>query len=228
MSYLHSVIQIFPPMLTGAGLILTLILMKGDICPGQRGRIHKTLPVIALGWLLASIGNGVGLPVGALLLIYVSRLKTGKTRGSGPLALLVGVNLLAVLALAVQVTGSGSLWIGLTLLTLLPLLGASLAHLLLVWARTRLQAFHKLLPVMGIIAGMSLSLCLIPFGYGLSEAELELRIETILWSFIVMVAAIVVWVWPVVVGNAPSKIQLSHSLVMLLLACSGLLSVIVF
>jgi hypothetical protein len=213
-------------MLLGAVILLTLILLKGDICPGQRGRIHKMLPVIAAGWLIASIGNLYWLPIGALVVFYFSRVKTGKTRGSGPLALLVSVNVLAGLIFAIQLVGSGSWLVALISLLLMVLLGASFAHLLLVVARTRLQAFHKLLPVVGIVAAMSLSLCLIPLGYGLSEAELELRTANILGSFMVMIGSIVVWVWPVVFAKAPSKVQLGIVSVMLLISTSGFLTLI--
>ena len=41
---IQQLLVTFPPMLFGAQALLTLLLIKGDICPGQRGRLHKMLP----------------------------------------------------------------------------------------------------------------------------------------------------------------------------------------
>lgn len=45
------------PALLGAQLVFSLVLTKGEICPGQRGRVHKTLPVLLLGWIIATIAQ---------------------------------------------------------------------------------------------------------------------------------------------------------------------------
>ena len=48
---IQQLLLTFPPMLFGAQALLTLLLIKGDICPGQRGRLHKMLPSIGILWL---------------------------------------------------------------------------------------------------------------------------------------------------------------------------------
>ena len=67
----ESLLVQFAPMLLGAQLILTLILVKGDICPGQRGRIHKMLPAIGVLWLaVASLRIEAFLVVFAIFYFY--------------------------------------------------------------------------------------------------------------------------------------------------------------
>lgn len=61
----QQLLAVIAPMLFGAQLILTLILVKGDICPGQRGRIHKILPAIAILWLAVA-----SLKIQAMLVVF--------------------------------------------------------------------------------------------------------------------------------------------------------------
>ena len=109
--FFQTLQYILIPALLGAQILLTIILHKGDICPGQRGRIHKWLPVLILGWCLIA---GVGMTY----------------------AMFFAINLIPAIAIA------GFYF------------GALLTHLLLTLARTRLQAFHRLLPISGIISGI--------------------------------------------------------------------------
>ncbi len=92
----------FAPMLLGAQLVLTLVLVKGDICPGQRGRIHKLLPAIGLMWMaVSSIEIAAFLVVFAIFYFY-SKVQTGKTRDAGPLWVLYLADGLAVSFVAIQ------------------------------------------------------------------------------------------------------------------------------
>ncbi len=61
----QQLLTVFAPMLLGAQLILTLILVKGDIGPGQRGRIHKVLPPIAIMWLAVA-----SLRIEAMMIVF--------------------------------------------------------------------------------------------------------------------------------------------------------------
>lgn len=80
----QQLLAVFPPMLLGAQLILTLILVKGDICPGQRGRIHKVLPVLAIMWLaVASLKIEAMMVVFAIAYFY-SQVQT-KNSGTRPI-----------------------------------------------------------------------------------------------------------------------------------------------
>lgn len=93
---LYSLISVFAPMLLGAQIILTLVLVKGEICPGQRGRIHKVLPALAVLWLaVASIKIEAFLVVFALFYFY-SQVQTKKTREEGPLWVMYLANGLAL------------------------------------------------------------------------------------------------------------------------------------
>ncbi|GAL25633.1 hypothetical protein JCM19239_574 [Vibrio variabilis] len=60
-----AVLTLLAPALAVAMLVLTLILAKGDICPGQRGRIHKLLPAVGILWLAIA-----SLKVEAFLVVF--------------------------------------------------------------------------------------------------------------------------------------------------------------
>ena len=100
----ESLLVQFAPMLLGAQLILTLILVKGDICPGQRGRIHKILPAIGVLWLaVASLRIEAFLIVFAIFYFY-SQVQTKKTRDSGPIWVMYLACGLALSYVAIQVS----------------------------------------------------------------------------------------------------------------------------
>ncbi|MEZ8584407.1 hypothetical protein AB6C83_07140 [Vibrio cyclitrophicus] len=212
----------FAPMLLGAQLILTLILVKGDICPGQRGRIHKMLPAIGVLWLaVASVKIEAFLVVFAIFYFY-SQVQTKKTRDSGPIWVMYLACGLALSYVAIQATEQATAVGIITTLLLVVLLGAAFGHLLLTIARTRLQAFHRVLPVVGVLTGMLVVLATVVSVYSLSEAQLEPVISTLLFSFALLISSIVVWCWHLLFARTPEKLQLSISLLMLLVPVVGL------
>ncbi len=156
------------PALLGAQILLTIILRKGEICPGQRGRIHKWLPVLILGWcLIAAIGMTYVsilainfIPAIAIAIFYLS-VKTGKTREKGLLIIMSFANGFAAASFINLALSSGSITQLLFAITAVFLFGSLLAHLILTLARNRLQAFHKLLPVCGILSGIVMSVVLL-------------------------------------------------------------------
>ncbi len=88
-------------MLLGAQIILTLVLVKGEICPGQRGRIHKVLPAIGVLWLaVASVKIEAFMIVAAIFYFY-SQVQTKKTRDEGPLWVLYLANGLSIAYVAI-------------------------------------------------------------------------------------------------------------------------------
>lgn len=98
-------------MLLGAQIILTMILVKGDICPGQRGRLHKVLPSIGVLWLaVASIKIEAFLVVFAIFYFY-SRVQTTKTRNEGPLWVLYLVNGLSLAYVGILIGEAPSCYI---------------------------------------------------------------------------------------------------------------------
>mgnify|MGYP001023231339 CR=1 FL=1 len=62
---IQTLLSVFSPMLLGAQILLTLVLVKGNICPGQRGRIHRVLPAIGVLWLAVA-----SLKIEAFLVVF--------------------------------------------------------------------------------------------------------------------------------------------------------------
>mgnify|MGYP005833945521 CR=1 len=139
----------------GAQLVLSLALLKGDICPGQRGRFHHAFWVPAFAWLILVPSSFLAILPFLTLGIFAFRSKTGKTRRSGPIPLLYVANLLGVVTWITLLMADGGLLVVAGALQLV-LLGASLGHGLLVRARSRLQAFDTLLPLVSVVAFMGL------------------------------------------------------------------------
>ena len=195
------------PALLGAQLILTLVLTKGEICPGQRGRVHKTLHVILFGWLVVALAQPYAfLPLVALG-YFTLKVKTGKTRDAGPLnvfyaanvlAFLVWFSLLPTLTLPVAVLSTISI----------VLFGSLVAHILLTQARTRLQAFHRLLPFAGFISAMVSVLCLLWLSSLLDESQLASLTTNVVASLVLLVTGLLVWSMHLLTGKTVNRWQL--------------------
>lgn len=209
------------PMLLGAQLILTLILIKGEICPGQRGRIHKVLPALAVMWLaVASLKIEAMMVVFAIAYFY-SQVQTKKTRDQGPLWVMYLANGLALSYVAIMIAEQASLAGGISVFVQIPLLGALFAHLLLTVARTRLQAFHRILPVSGVISAMLMTLAIALKAASLDEQVLMSVLQPLLIGFALMIAAVVVWCWHMLLSREISKPQLGFALAVMLLAVTS-------
>ncbi|MDW6003771.1 hypothetical protein [Vibrio mangrovi] len=218
---LNALISVLVPMAAGAQLILTLVLAKGEICPGQRGRIHRLLPVLLVLWLLVATQHLYVLLVVALTGYFYSQVKTGKTRQEGPLKILYLANVLAGITLLHDVLTAPN-WIAAVMMVLsCLLLGTMAAHLLLTVARTRLQAFHRLLPVAGILAAMLLTLCIVPFTSGMASSQLQDTLQLILVCFSLLVTAVIIWSWHLLTTKSVDRIQLAISCLVLLTSVSG-------
>ncbi|NMR77740.1 hypothetical protein, partial [Vibrio alginolyticus] len=147
-------------------------LIKGDICPGQRGRLHKMLPAIGVLWLaVASLRIEAFMVVFAIFYFY-SQVQTKKTREKGPLWALHLANGLAFAYVSIQVFEQPNWPASAAMAVMIFFLGASFSQLLLTIARSRLQAFHRILPVTGIVSGMLLVLATLFSSYQLDEATL--------------------------------------------------------
>lgn len=215
---IQQLLAILPPMLLGAQLILTLILVKGDICPGQRGRIHKMLPTLAILWLaVASLRIEAMMVVFAIGYFY-SQVQTKKTRLQGPLWVMYLANGLALSYVAIMVFEQASVAAGLSVFVAIFLLGALFAHLLLTIARTRLDAFHRILPVAGVLSAMLMSVAILLQAYGLDSQTLTEVTEPLMVGFALMISAVVVWSWHLLTSKPVNKLQLGFALATLLLA----------
>ncbi len=208
----------FPPMLLGAQLVLNLILVKGDICPGQRGRLHKLIPALSVLWLaVVSIKLEAFLIVAALMYFF-TQVQTKKTRDAGPLWVIYLANGLSVAFVAIQISQQPSLAASAISFVSIFLSGAVFSHLLLTVARSRLQAFHRILPFTGIVSAMVTALLLVALVYGLTPEQLESMTMPIVTTLVVMITGIVVWSWHIIRASKANKVQLSAALVVMLLA----------
>lgn len=216
----QQLLAVFAPMLFGAQLILTLILVKGDICPGQRGRIHKILPAIAILWLaVASLKIQAMLVVFAIAYFY-SQVQTKKTRDQGPMWVMYLANGLALAYVGILMGEQQSFAAGLNVLVQVFLLGALFAHLLLTIARTRLQAFHRILPVSGVLSAMLMSLAILLKASGLSDEALVSATQPLLICLALLISAIVIWCWHMLLSKEVQKVQLTIALLAMLAATS--------
>ncbi len=216
----QQLLAVFAPMLFGAQLILTLILVKGDICPGQRGRIHKILPAIAILWLaVASLKIQAMLVVFAIAYFY-SQVQTKKTRDQGPMWVMYLANGLALAYVGILIGEQQSFAAGLNVLVQVFLLGALFAHLLLTIARTRLQAFHRILPVSGVLSAMLMSLAILLKAFGLSDEALVSATQPLLIGLALLISAIVIWCWHMLLSKEVQKVQLTIALLAMLAATS--------
>lgn len=218
---LQQLLAVAAPMLLGAQLILTLILIKGDICPGQRGRIHKVLPAIAVLWLaVASLKIEAMMVVFAIAYFY-SQVQTKKTRDQGPIWVMYLANGLALSYVAIMIAEQGSMTGGLNVLVQVFLLGALFAHLLLTIARTRLQAFHRILPVSGVVSAMLMSIAIGLHAVNLDEQVLMSVVQPLFIGFALLIAAVVVWCWHMLLSRDVSKPQLGFALAVMMLAVTS-------
>ncbi|WP_139281537.1 hypothetical protein [Vibrio aerogenes] len=200
---------------------MTLVLMKGEICPGQRGRIHRLFPVLALLWASVAVQHLLAMVVTALIAGLYTRVKTGKTRDSGPLMLLWLADMAALVLVIMTIVGMPD-WIGGVVIAFSTILsGAISAHLLLVMAKSRLQAFHKLLPAVGVLAAMMITVCIVPFTYGLSDEQLSIMTSSVLIYFSLMIAGLLLWCWHLFLSSTVSRVLLALSCLLLLSSMTG-------
>lgn len=221
-----AVLTLLAPALTVTLLILTLILAKGEICPGQRGRIHRLLPALAILWLaVASLKIEAFMVVFAIFYFY-THVSKDKTRDKGPFWLLHLANGLSLSFSAITIAQQPSLAISLFVATSGVLIGLVLNSLLLVVAKSRLQAFHRILPISGVITSM---LCVVILGWNLSmldEAILPSLLNAIIASIVVLFVGIGFWCWPLIKHTAPTKLGMALALLALFAANAPLLSLI--
>lgn len=109
----------------------------------------------------------------------------------------------------------------LTIFAAIFLLGAMLGHLLLTLARSRLQAFHRILPVVGIVSAMLTALCLLPYVSGLNDEQLQTLLMPIVMSFGLLITGIVAWCWHLISGKTVNKWQLLLAGLLVLASATG-------
>lgn len=198
----------------GAQAVLTLVLLKGDICPGQRGRLHKAFWFLVAGWAITVPYSAFSALPFISLGIFSLRSKSGKTRQSGPIPVLHLANGFGVLAFLVAVWQQGASS-ALLMVSQVLLVGAITAHVLLVKARSRLQAFHRILPVVGIAAAMLTAVSVAMAGAAMGDAEASAMVSNVLLSLGLMVVGVLIWATHLFRQTTPHLAQLCVSLAVL-------------
>ncbi len=139
--------------LTGAQAILTLALVKGDICPGQRGRLHTQFIILnATGYILSFIhwSSSIFLFISQLCLsFFIFKNKKRKTNTSYfkfSLFLSNVINLTLALFICYQLYLPQAF----ILISQLFITGGLLASLLMRNSRSRLTHFMALMPYIGL------------------------------------------------------------------------------
>lgn len=224
--YVQIALYLLIPMSLGALALMIMVLTKGDICPGQRGRLHKQLPVLS-ALMMVSIAAVPALSVPAGLMVYFNiRVKTGKTRDQGPVQMLfaaLGLGLvvwLYALSSLNSVSVLGSVMLGVAQCCLL---GAALTHLLMLRARTRLQAFHTLLPVGGVGAAMLLTVVLLAQSGMAWSQQSEFVTKILITALPMLLLGAVIWCWHLLRSVEVTKVQLWSALVLVLSSSYSLL-----
>lgn len=210
----------------GAQAVLTLVLLKGDICPGQRGRLHKAFWYLVAGWAVAIPFSPFSVLPFITLGIFSLRSKSGKTRQSGPIPLLHLSNAFGVLTLVMAGMEQGLLT-ALLMLAQVLLVGAISAHCLMVKARSRLQAFHRILPVIGIVAAMLTAITLALASQAMEPAAAEAMVTSVLVSLGLAVAGVLVWASHLLRQTTPHLAQLCVSLLVIGCASGVALSTVI-
>lgn len=212
-------------MALGALIALGLVLWRGDLCPGQRSRITTQIFSVwvitglslmlaveakAADWLIWS--GGAALILGVVLSLAQSRLE-GKRAIPATLFWLPAVPLLVYGIGLLQIQG----WLG-GLLQMV-LLGAAFAHLMLLRARHRLQAFNTLLPLAGLVAAiLSLLWLAVLVGWQGNGAGLDALLPGVLTQAALLIAALLLWFSPLYRQQETAPVVVSTALCGLIIA----------
>ncbi|PJG58659.1 hypothetical protein [Aeromonas cavernicola] len=226
--FTHLPFWLFPLtglMAFGALVILALVLWRGDLCPGQRARITTGLFSVwvigGLSLMLAIEANAANWLIGcatAALILGIS-LSLIQSRLAGKRALSVHLLWLPALPLAVYVVGllQTQGWVSGSLQAVI--LGAAFAHLILLRARHRLQAFNLLLPVAALVATVvSLLWLALQVVWQSHLVGLDVLIPGVVTQAILLIAALLLWFSPLYLHKETAPVVVSTSLCGLLIA----------
>ncbi|SQD79355.1 hypothetical protein [Moritella yayanosii] len=222
-SFYQQIYPIIVMMPIAAACFLALVLTKGEICPGQRKRITENMisvwAVLALGLMigvevyattLTLIVGGIAVFIGIMQNLIQSRLQGKRSIPSTWLRLPI--------ALAV-ITGLLVLWQQQQALLLLEavLLGAVFAHVILLRAKHRLQAFNVILPVVGIASSVLLMVGLLVVASMHADSSNMMVIqEFVIYRAVILLLALAVWTIPLYTKQEYSPNLVSLTTVLLL------------
>ena len=206
-----------------AACFIALVLSKGEVCPGQRKRITENMisiwAVLALGLMigievyattLTLIVGGMAVFMGIMQNLIQSRLQGKRAIPSTWLRLPIG---LAV------ITGVFVLWQQQQPLLLFEavLLGAVFAHVIILRAKHRLQAFNVILPMVGIASSVLLMLGLLVVASMHADSSNMMVIqEFVIYRAVILLLALAVWTIPLYTKQEYSPNLVSLTTVLLL------------
>ncbi|MCP3291745.1 hypothetical protein, partial [Aeromonas hydrophila] len=197
----------------------------GDLCPGQRSRITTQLfsvwVITGLSLMLAVEAKAADWLIwsGAAALILGVVLSLAQSRLEGKRA--IPATLFWLPAMPLLVYGIGLLQIQgwLSGLQQMVLLGAAFAHLMLLRARHRLQAFNTLLPLAGLVAAiLSLLWLAVLVGWQGGSASLDALIPAVLTQAALLIAALLLWFSPLYRQQETAPVVVSTALCGLIIA----------
>lgn len=222
-SFYQQIYPIIVMMPIAAACFLALVLTKGEVCPGQRKRITENMisvwAVLALGLMigvevyattLTLVIGGMAVFIGIMQNLIQSRLQGKRSIPSTWLRLPI--------ALAV-ITGLLVLWQQQQALLLLEavLLGAAFAHVILLRAKHRLQAFNVILPVVGIASSVLLMVGLLVVASMHADSSNMMVIqEFVIYRAVILLLALAVWTIPLYTKQEYSPNLVSLTTVLLL------------
>lgn len=131
--------------------ILSIALIKGDICPGQRGRLHQAFFYLSLVSLFTAFLYPLFIIPIILMGLFFVKNKTNKTKIT-QWCLLLHLTSLSYAIIIFYSLSSLSIYVFFFLLFQGVCIGSIHANLLLKIARSRLEAFNRILPFIGIIS----------------------------------------------------------------------------
>lgn len=222
-SFYQQIYPIIVMMPIAAACFLALVLVKGEVCPGQRKRITENMisiwTVLALGLMIGIevyattptlIVGGIAVFIGIMQNLIQSRLEGKRAIPSTWLRLPI--------ALAV-ITGLLVLWQQQQPLLFLEavLLGAVFAHVVLLRAKHRLQAFNVILPIVGIASSVLLMLGLLAVaGLNADSSNMVVLQEFVIYRAVILLLALAVWTIPLYTKQEYTSNMVSLTTVLLL------------
>ncbi|GAL25634.1 hypothetical protein JCM19239_575 [Vibrio variabilis] len=90
-------------------------------------------------------------------------------------------------------------------------------------AKTRLQAFHRILPVSGVVFAMLLALSFVFNAYQWEPNIVAEYTPAVISSLVMLMLGVVIWSWHIIKHSAPAKGQLVVAFLSLMVTNVGLL-----
>ncbi|CAH0533738.1 hypothetical protein VST7929_01613 [Vibrio stylophorae] len=178
--------------LIGATVLSGVVLSRGQICPGQRRRLLKEMVILLGGYALTALLDPWLLLALIPMGIYLLWRHKGWKKNHDPLWLLA-LTAAAAAAWLMQFAWQFSPAALVFSVLACAVMGSSLMHVMLLQAKSRLQAFYRILPVAGIISAMPLCLTVAYAMLSMTQAQQQMIMATFITGFVMLVIGLVAW-----------------------------------